>query len=259
MFETESRPGARRFRFSASLAHLDRVVAETIDFLRDSQAPGNLFEVKLLLREALLNAVIHGSRQDPRYLVTLDALAGDDRLTLSVTDEGAGFNWRAGLNQPASPEAESGRGLTIMSLYADAVCYNAAGNEVTLTKTVRGLRGPSIAPDQAGSNTTRSASMQDIRFEDGHTILTPAGDIVASVTDDLRTRLKDIMAEHPGPLVIDLARVELIDSVGIGLLIAAHNTLAKTGGRLALTNVNADLASLLRTMRLDKHFSIQTV
>ena len=58
-------------------------------------------------------------------------------------------------------------------------------------------------------------------------------------------------------LAIDLARVELIDSVGIGLLIAVHNTLGKKGGRLVLRNVNADLAALLRTMRLDKHFSIQ--
>ena len=56
------------------------------------------------------------------------------------------------------------------------------------------------------------------------------------------------MHEHPGPLTIDLSRVELIDSVGIGLLIAAHNSLAKGGGRLALENVNPDLTGLLRTM-----------
>ena len=66
------------------------------------------------------------------------------------------------------------------------------------------------------------------------------------------------MHEHPGPLVIDLSRVELIDSVGIGLLIAAHNSLSKTGERLVLENINPDLAGLLRTMRLDKHFVIET-
>lgn len=100
--------------------------------------------------------------------------------------------------------------------------------------------------------------MHDIRSEDGQTILCPAGDIVASVADELRGRLKEILQAAEGPLVIDLARVELIDSVGIGLLIAVHNTLGKKGGRLALRNVNADLASLLRTMRLDKHFQVQT-
>ena len=257
MFEIETRPDARAFRFAATLEHLDRAVAEAITFLRDREATGSLFEVKLLLREALLNAVLHGSRRDPRNQVTLTVLAGDGRLTFSVADQGPGFDWRARLTQPAPPEAENGRGLTIMSLYADDVRYNAEGSQVTLTKTVKGLRGPA-APDGTGEHTTRSATMQDIRFEDGRTILCPAGDIVASMTDGLRTRLKTILAEHPGPLVIDLAQVELIDSVGLGLLIAAHNTLAKVGEGLALTNVNADLATLLRTMRLDKHFSIQT-
>ena len=99
--------------------------------------------------------------------------------------------------------------------------------------------------------------MHDIRIEEGQTVFCPDGDIVASVADALRARLKDIMQEHPAGLVIDLSRVELIDSVGIGLLIATHNSLGKAGGRLALTNVNQDLATLLRTMRLDKHFAVE--
>jgi anti-anti-sigma factor len=101
--------------------------------------------------------------------------------------------------------------------------------------------------------------MNDFRIEEGRVIHCPAGDIVASVAEDLRARLREIMGEHPGPLVMDLARVELIDSVGIGLLIAVHNTLAKSGEKLVLIHVNQDLAGLLRTMRLDKHFSIETV
>jgi serine/threonine-protein kinase RsbW len=100
--------------------------------------------------------------------------------------------------------------------------------------------------------------MSEVRIEDGRTVICPTGDIVASVAEALRARLREIMAEHPGPLAMDLSRVELIDSVGIGLLIAIHNSLAKTGHRLALEHVNPDLAGLLRTMRLDKHFSIET-
>ena len=100
--------------------------------------------------------------------------------------------------------------------------------------------------------------MHDIRIEDGQTIVSPAGDIVASVADELRARLKEILQGGDASLVIDLSRVELIDSVGIGLLIAVHNTLGKKGGRLSLRHVNADLAALLRTMRLDKHFHVET-
>lgn len=256
MFEIQSFPGGRSFRFSASLTLLDRAVAETVRFIQSQNVTGNLFDVKLLLREALLNAVLHGSRCDPLRFVVLEVTTAEGRLTLTVTDEGGGFDWRAGLANLAPPEATSGRGLTILTLYADDVRFSPAGNQVTLTKAVTGLRGPVTSPEE-GEHTKGSPPMHDIHIENGQTILRPAGDIVASVTDELRSRLKDIMGEDGGPLVIDLSRVELIDSVGIGLLIAAHNSLSKKGGRLALRNVNSDLATLLRTMRLDKHFSVE--
>ena len=257
MFEIESFPGGRTFRFSASLALLDRAVDETVRFIIGRNVTGSLFDVKLLLREALLNAVIHGNRSDPLRQVTLGVAAADGRLTITVTDQGPGFDWRSGLAKPPPPEATSGRGLTILTLYADDVRFNAAGNQVTLTKAVSGLRGPATPPEDAGDNTARSLPMHDISIKDGCTVLTPAGEIVASVADELRTRCKEIMQRLTGPLVIDLARVELVDSVGIGLLIAVHNTLSKKGERLILAHVSPDLATLLRTMRLDKHFSIQ--
>jgi serine/threonine-protein kinase RsbW len=258
MFARETFPGGCFIRFGASLTLVDQAVAETVDFIHSRNVTGSLFEVKLLLREALLNAVIHGSHMNPQQTVTLELLVADGRLTLSVTDQGPGFGWRARLINLPSPEAESGRGLSIMTIYADDVRFNDAGNNVTLTKSVTGLRGPATVSDDTENNRTRSMPMHDIRIEDGTTVLCPAGDIVASIADELRTQLRDLLAEHSGRLVIDLSRVELIDSVGIGLLIAAHNTLGKKGERLTLQNVSADLISLLRTMRLDKHFSIQT-
>ena len=258
MFESQTLPGGRFFRFSATLGLLDRAVAETVGFIKSRNVSGSLFDVKLLLREALLNAVLHGNRCDPALPVTLEVLAADGRLTLTVTDQGPGFDWRAGLAAQAPPEAVSGRGLAILALYADDVRYNAAGNQVVLTKAVPGLRGPAVPSCGPGETSGRSKPMDDIRIEDGRAILCPVGDIVASVADALRVRIKDAISEHPGPLTLDLALVELVDSVGIGLLIAAHNTLAKKGDRLALIHVNAELAALLRAMRLDKHFSIET-
>jgi anti-anti-sigma factor len=257
MFEAQTIPGGRALRFSATLAMLDRAVDEAVAFLASRQAQGSLFDVKLLLREALLNAVLHGSRGDPLRQVTLTLGCADGRLTAVVADQGPGFDWRAAAEAPPPPDAESGRGLTIMALYADDVRYNAAGNQVTLQKAVPGLTGPKSPPEPSGNDIDRSLAMHDIRTEDGSTILTPAGDIVASAADGLRNAVKDLLPGLDGPLVIDLAKVELIDSVGIGLLIAVHNSLSKKGGRLTLCRVSPDLAALLRTMRLDKHFSIQ--
>ena len=60
-------------------------------------------------------------------------------------------------------------------------------------------------------------------------------------------------------LVIDLAKVKTVDSVGLGLLIAAHNSLSGAGGKLTVTNASEDIYFLLKTMRLDQHFEVKAV
>lgn len=87
-------------------------------------------------------------------------------------------------------------------------------------------------------------------------VVTPGGDIVASMAVTFKERLKEAVKEHPGGLTIDLAGVDLIDSVGLGLLVATHNSLSKSGGHLTLVNAGGDVLSLLRAMRLDKHFRV---
>ena len=114
MYALESFPDGRRIRFSANLPLLDRAVEEAVRFVQDHRVTGNLFDVKLLLREALLNAVLHGSHSDPKRDVSLEVLADAGQLRLTVTDQGPGFDWRTGLSTLAPPEATTGRGLTII-------------------------------------------------------------------------------------------------------------------------------------------------
>lgn len=90
----------------------------------------------------------------------------------------------------------------------------------------------------------------------GGPVLRPGEDIVASMASRFKETLRKAAADHPGGLTIDMAGVEMIDSVGLGLLVAAHNSLAKQSGKLTLVNVSQDILSLLRAMRLDKHFRV---
>lgn len=88
------------------------------------------------------------------------------------------------------------------------------------------------------------------------TVIVPEGDIVASAVVVLKERLREAAQQSPRGLTIDMAGVTQVDSVGLGLLIATHNTLAKTEGRLVLANTSEDIRKLLRAMRLDKHFQV---
>jgi anti-anti-sigma factor len=90
-------------------------------------------------------------------------------------------------------------------------------------------------------------------------ILKPGDDIIASNVPDLRDVLKTLVAEGARHIVIDLARVRIIDSSGIGLLVAVHNSLSRLDGKLSVINASVDLMELFRTFRLDKHFSVSGV
>jgi anti-anti-sigma factor len=85
------------------------------------------------------------------------------------------------------------------------------------------------------------------------------GDLVASIIQDLRAQLTSLVSDGLKELVIDLSGSEIVDSLGIGLLIAAHNSLQKSGGKLAVIHASNDLLSLFRALRMDQHFSISGV
>lgn len=84
----------------------------------------------------------------------------------------------------------------------------------------------------------------------------PEGDITASTAPMIRVDLKNLIAEGIRDLVIDIANTRVIDSSGIGLLVATHNSLLRLNGKLTIKNVSQDLLELLKAFRLDKHFSI---
>lgn len=85
----------------------------------------------------------------------------------------------------------------------------------------------------------------------------PGADIVASMTDDLRKQLIEMVDKGVKQLELDLSDVEMVDSVGLGVIIAAHNSLNASGGKLTVTNVSEDIYRLFKTMRLNQHFDVQ--
>jgi anti-anti-sigma factor len=83
-------------------------------------------------------------------------------------------------------------------------------------------------------------------------------DLVASAAADYKEALRGAAAETDR-VVLDLEGVQTIDSVGIELVIAAHKSMQKMGGCMALTHVSPSLQKLFEAMRLDQHFKIDTI
>ncbi len=84
----------------------------------------------------------------------------------------------------------------------------------------------------------------------------PGRDIVASIAGEFKAELLSIVEETAAVLTIDLENVEMVDSIGIGVIIAAHNSLQKNGKQLRVINTSREIFDLFSAMRLDKHFPV---
>jgi anti-anti-sigma factor len=80
--------------------------------------------------------------------------------------------------------------------------------------------------------------------------------LVASIVPDLKKEMKRLIGEGITALTLDCSHLEVMDSTGIGCLIAAHNSLTKVNGSLVVVQVSTDIYDLLCSMRLDRHFKI---
>jgi len=99
--------------------------------------------------------------------------------------------------------------------------------------------------------------MSEIVREGDKTVIKPGMDIVASMAEDFKNELLSAINESQGEVVLDLAGVEMVDSVGIGVIIATHNTLNQADRQLKVTNVAADVYGLFTTMRLNRRFTVE--
>ncbi len=96
-------------------------------------------------------------------------------------------------------------------------------------------------------------------FENNDTItVMPSQDLVASMSDEFNAELHDLMQKKSMEITIDLTNVKIVDSVGIGVLIAAHNSLKNIQKKLTVTNVAPNIYRLFTTMRLDSHFTVES-
>lgn len=91
-------------------------------------------KVSLVVIEAVNNAILSGNKQQPEKLVKLEASLVKDGFSVSVEDEGEGFDYQ-NIPDPTLPdnlEKVSGRGLYLMKTLSDELTFENGGSKVTL-------------------------------------------------------------------------------------------------------------------------------
>jgi len=87
-------------------------------------------------------------------------------------------------------------------------------------------------------------------------LVTPKNRLTAAVVPEVQAKLRSLLSEGVDEVVFDLADTVMVDSSGMGLLIAAANSLARTNGTVRVVNASPDILDLLRSMRLTERLNV---
>lgn len=91
----------------------------------------------------------------------------------------------------------------------------------------------------------------------GHTrVLDACGEIHVSTAPRFSDRLNAAIAEGKTALVLDLTRVEFIDSTGLSVLLNGLRRITRRHGAMALVCTNPTVLRLFEITRLDSTFEI---
>jgi serine/threonine-protein kinase RsbW len=103
-------------------------------------AEEDLHKITMSVREAAVNAVLHGNAYDPHKKITVEYETGPNTLQITITDQGRGLK-ETDIPDPTAEEnllKTSGRGIFLIRSFMDEVKIRDLhpGTEITLVKHV---------------------------------------------------------------------------------------------------------------------------
>jgi serine/threonine-protein kinase RsbW len=125
---------------ASNLESVDEAEELVLDIAKESGFPEDeLHKISMAVRETVVNAVVHGNRYSAHKKVHLGASFEEGRLTVTVGDEGDGFDL-ASVPDPLADENllhQSGRGLLLVRAFVDEFQLRrltSVGTEAKLVK-----------------------------------------------------------------------------------------------------------------------------
>ena len=88
-------------------------------------------------------------------------------------------------------------------------------------------------------------------------VISVTGEIHVSTAPEFSSRLNDAIAAGTRGVVIDMTRVEFIDSTGLSVLLNGLRRVTRAGGQLSLVVSNPTVLRLFEITKLDSTFDIR--
>lgn len=130
--------GIKEYRFCAIRRLIDPCIDMIINDLNEWGVE-DVFSIKLVLYEAIGNAVVHGSKDNYKKEVKVHLSYTNRILKMDVLDDGPGFDWRTKIKSGSLTDefSDSGRGIQLLKAYGFDFAYNEKGNQLFLKKEYR--------------------------------------------------------------------------------------------------------------------------
>ncbi len=127
------------YTLESSLESVDKVEQTAEQMARDAGIDEDeTFKFSMAVREAAVNAVLHGNAYDPQKRITASFENTGEDIIIRISDQGQGLD-PAKLPDPLAPEnllRGSGRGIFLIRSFMDEVHFRQLhpGTELTLIK-----------------------------------------------------------------------------------------------------------------------------
>ncbi|MBN2442928.1 MAG: ATP-binding protein [Spirochaetales bacterium] len=200
MYNVKQENDSFMFESSSRLCYVDTGVEDCKIYLKNSGFD-EFSDFILVMRELLINAIEHGNGNVIERKVTCTITRMDrGRFTLTVTDEGEGFEYkRLNLTLPKSGNKGRRCGYPLIYALADKIQFNEKGNHVTAYVTIP------------------SKIKFHIDVDAIKVIITPSGDLTATSAEEFRSLLMKLYDKGHEVFYFNMKEVNDMDSISLGV------------------------------------------
>lgn len=98
-----------------------------------------IFDIKISLEEALINAIKHGNKENIELPVNVNTSICDNYLEIVVEDKGTGFDYTSLMDSIEDKHLEktSGRGVFLIRKLMDKVTFEDSGRRIRMRKYLK--------------------------------------------------------------------------------------------------------------------------
>jgi serine/threonine-protein kinase RsbW len=141
----------KKFQVDSDLANVQRASEDVLSFLKPlALSEAAVFDIRLCLEEAIINAMKYGNGLQKGVPVDLDVESTASDVRITVKDQGEGFDVSKleCCTDEKNLYRNRGRGVFLIHQLMDEVRYNDKGNSLLMVKKIhnsRGVHGSQVA------------------------------------------------------------------------------------------------------------------